>query len=48
MAHHVPGIMKLRLASVFAVHRDESLAMLAEGDLEFNHVLDSILKVPLN
>ena len=40
--------MKLRLASVFAVHRDESLAMLAEGDLEFDHFLNSIMKVPLN
>ena len=39
--------MELRLAGVFTVRCDESLAMLTEGDLEFSHVLNNTMNEPL-
>ena len=39
--------MELRLAGVSTVRRDESLAMLAEGDLELIHVLNNTMNEPL-
>ena len=39
--------MELRLAGVSTVRRDESLAMLAEGDLELTHVLNNTMNEPL-